>query len=114
MENRQVSRLWRREVRSVRRSSLPDAEQKQLGVARALLQHVTGLAHQIRDIDGRERVGTFEHERIARREFGQRLARLERWQRAFESAQIENGFGHSPLIYGGAGGRATPCAGLRA
>ncbi len=59
---------------------------------------VAGLVEQVGNVDGGERVGAFGDQQVARLEAGQRLARAQRRQGAFEPAQIEDFFGHCVAI----------------
>src|SRR5215208_3790291 len=75
-------------------SGYADAEHEERAFICPVFQDVARLAHQVGDVDRRQRIGAFEHERVAGGELRQRLARFQRRQRTFEAAQIENGFGH--------------------
>ena len=50
-----------------------------------------GLAREDWDIDDRQRVGAFQHERTAQRQAHQRRFRPQHRQRAEEAAKIEDG-----------------------
>ena len=63
------------------------------------LDSVAGLADQVRDVDNRQRIGAMHFEEITRRGRFQRLARLERRQRTFESGQVEFCCGHRDPFY---------------
>src|SRR5690349_11586074 len=75
--------------------ALPDTEHEHPRLLRVGLEHVAGLAQQVGDVDPRERIGAFDHEPVARGEALERLAGLERRQRAAQPAQIEDGLGHA-------------------
>ena len=51
---------------------------------------VTRLAEQMRYIDLRHRIGADDNEHVARHRSHQRLAGAQRWQRAFQTAEVED------------------------
>ena len=55
---------------------------------------VAGLANEVRDVDHRQRIGAEHFQPIAGRQRLQRLARLQRRQRAFQPGKIEFCRGH--------------------
>src|SRR6266850_574549 len=75
-------------------SGFLDVEDEQARLGSLLLQDVAGLGDQVRDIEGRKRVGALDHELVAGRKPGQRLARLEGGQGAAQAAQVEDGLRH--------------------
>ena len=59
------------------------------------LDLVAGLLDQVRNVDHRQWIGAMHLQPVTRLQGFQRLARLERRQRAFEPGQIELGRGHA-------------------
>src|ERR1043166_5912642 len=74
--------------------ALSYAKHKYPRLPHVAFQHVAGLAQQVGDIDGGERIGALDHEPIARREALERLAGFQRRQRALQAAHVEDGLGH--------------------
>jgi hypothetical protein len=72
-----------------------DQKDDPLGVAFSDFNPIAGLPDQIGDIDDRERISAVDFKAITSFQRLQRLARLERRQRAFEPGQIELGRGHA-------------------
>src|SRR6266566_7027680 len=75
-------------------AGLADTEYQKPGALAVGFENVAGLADEIGDIYGGQRIGAFEHQRVARNELAEHLAGLERGEGATQSAQIERLFGH--------------------
>src|SRR5260370_28035086 len=75
-------------------AGLADTEYQKPGALAVGFENVAGLADEIGNVDGGQRIGAFEHQRVARNELAEHLARLERGEGATQSAQIERLFGH--------------------
>src|ERR1700738_153229 len=99
--------VWLAEKVVVRSSLAPaglaDAEYQKPRALAVGFENVAGLADEIGDVDGGQRIGAFEHQRVAGNELAEHLARLERGQGTAQSAKIERLFGHgsSPARIGG-------------
>src|SRR5690242_197014 len=76
-------------------SALPDTERQHAVRFRPAFELVACLSQQVRDIDGRERIGAFRDDQVAALQPGQLLADPQRRQRAFEPAQIHHRFSHA-------------------
>src|SRR3954463_12085936 len=68
---------------------LADTEYEQTRFRLLLLQHVTGLVDQVRDVEGRQWIRALDHEQVASRKTSQRFACFQGRQRASEAAEIE-------------------------
>jgi hypothetical protein len=77
------------------------------------LNLIAGFPDQIGDVDHRQRVGTANFQKIARRQRLQRLSRFQCRQRAFQSGEIEFCSGHGSIDgEGGSPRQRTSAAGL--
>src|SRR5712691_6951792 len=84
-------------------AGLADTEYQKPGALAVGFENVAGFADEIGNVDGGQRIGAFEHQRIARNELAEHFTGLERGEGAAQSAQIERLFGHecSPACIGG-------------
>src|SRR5262245_51885594 len=76
-------------------STLPDAKRQHAVRFRRVLELVAGLPQQVRDVDGRERIGTFRNDQVTALQSRQFLADPQRGQRTFQSTQIHHRFSHT-------------------
>src|SRR5438105_2873947 len=84
-------------MRALTASPLADAEGKDLVGPRRAFERVAGLVEEVRDVDRGERIGAFDHEHVSLGHGGQRLARPQCGQRAFQATQIDGPVRHVDL-----------------
>src|SRR5215510_1592905 len=90
-----LARLCAQKISIWIESAFPDAERQYAIRFRPVFELVAGLPQQVRDVDGRERVSALRDDQVAALQSGQFLADPQRWQRAFQSAQIHHDFCHA-------------------
>ena len=81
-------------------STFADSERRDLRFLVRFFQPVARLPHQIRNVDAGEWIGAFHDQEIARPHAGERLARAQRREGAFEAAQVEGLFRHGARVAG--------------
>ncbi len=74
-----------------------DAEHERAVPLGPRFKHVPGLVEEIGNIDRGERIRAFDDEHRAGLDAGERLARLEGGERAFQSPEVQVGLGHGAL-----------------
>lgn len=68
----------------------PDMKNRRAADIFLALQEVASLTQEVRDIDGRERIGAFDDQQIAAAQPAQSFSRAQRRQRTAQSAQIKS------------------------
>jgi hypothetical protein len=94
-----------------RSTLLYDPEDVQSAVAFMAFEPMPGLIHEMRNVDDRERVGTFQHQDTADRNIAERLLGPQHRLRTLQAAQVKYRFAARVFSHDGSWlhpGRASP------